>query len=177
MRRLLPAVLIALAAAAPARAEPLVITKTATVISDSLGYTVTPRSLPGAVVDYKVLYQNPLANLLKPVRNIVTEDVLPANVILSVADIAAGGKGPVEFLDGSLLGTGLLGSGLTYTFTSLGSTTDGIDFHNGTAWGYVPQPDAAGYDANVRAIRVSTATGVTFAPATQFQLRYRVKIR
>ncbi|RZK00601.1 MAG: hypothetical protein EOO76_12115 [Novosphingobium sp.] len=167
--------LLALVSTSPALADPLTITKTATVISDPLGYTATPRSLPGAVVDYKVLYVNPNANWLWPVRNIVSEDLLPANVILRVTDIATAGKGPVEFLDGSLLGTGLGGSGLSYTFTSLASTTDGIDFYNGTTWTYTPQPDAGGYDANVRGIRVRTTS--TFNTGTQFQLRFRVKIR
>lgn len=181
MRRLILALLalptLLALTASPALADPLTITKTATVISDPLGYTVTPRSLPGAVVDYKVLYLNPNANWLWPVRNIVMEDMLPANVILRVADIATAGKGPVEFLDGSLLGTGLGGSGLAYTFTSLASTTDGIDFYNGTTWTYTPTPDASGYDANVRGIRVRTNANTTFATGTQFQFRFRVKIR
>jgi hypothetical protein len=168
--------LLALGFAAPALADPLTVAKAATVITDPLGYTVTPRSLPGAVVDYKVVYQNPLANLFKPVRNIVTDDVLPTNVVLRVSDLAAAGKGPIEFLDGNLLGTGLLSSGLTYTFTSLANGADSLDFFNGTNWGYVPQPDAEGYDANVRAIRVNTGAA-TFATGTSFQLRYRVKIR
>lgn len=175
MRKLLLAIL-ALCCAAPAMADPLTITKTATVISDPLGVTLTPRSLPGAVVDYKVVYRNPGANWLTPVKNIVTDDVLPANVALKVSDLVTAGKGPLEFLDGSLLGLGLGGSGLTYTFTTLASTTDSIDFYNGTNWGYVPQPDADGYDANVRAIRISTGT-TTFAAGTAFQFRYRVKIR
>lgn len=175
MRGLFLAIL-ALCWAAPAMADPLTITKTATVISDPLGYTLTPRSLPGAVVDYKVLYQNPGANLFKPVKNIVTDDVLPANVVLKVSDLVTAGKGPLEFLDGSLLGLGLGGSGLTYAFTSLASQADSIDFSNGTSWGYVPQPDAQGYDANVRAIRISTGS-TTFAAGTSFQIRYRVKIK
>lgn len=175
MRRLiLP--LLALGFASPAAADNLTITKTAAVISDQLGYTLTPRSLPGATVDYKVLYLNPSANLLKPVKNIVTDDFLPANVILRVSDIAAAGKGPVEFLDGSLLGSGLGGSGLTYSFTALNNSGDSIDFFDGTAWGYVPVPDADGYDAKVRAIRISTGSA-TFVAGTQFQIRYRVKIR
>lgn len=176
MRGLFLFALLVLGLAAPAWADPLTITKSATVVSDPLGYTLTPRSLPGAVVDYKVLYQNPGANLFKPVKNIITDDALPANVILRVADLVTAGKGPLEFLDGSLLGLGLGGSGLVYTFTGLANQVDSIDFYNGTSWGYVPQPDAEGYDANVRAIRISTGTA-TFAAGTSFQIRYRVKIR
>lgn len=158
----------------PALADALAVTKTATVISDPLG-NAAPKSLPGAVVDYKVQFTNPLANATLPVRAIVVADMLPTNVILRVSDIATAGKGPVEFVDGSVLGSGLLGSGLTCPFVSLASTTDCIEFSNGTSWSYVPVADADGYDANVRAIRLSP--GTTFSTGGSFRLRYRVKIR
>lgn len=173
--RTLP-ILIAAAAtciAVPASAAPLTITKTSTTVSDPMGNLI-PRALPGAVVDYKILATNPLANLTSPVRNVVIVDQLPANLVLRVTDLVAG-KGPVEFADGNLLGTGLLASGLTYTFTSLGSTTDGIEFWNGTTWAYQPVPDASGYDANVRGVRVTL--GGTFSTLTSAQLRLRAKIR
>ena len=176
MTRALP-ILAALAVAlqpCAAHADALSVTKTAAVISDPVG-SLAPKSLPGAVVDYTVVFTNPLGNVTKPVRNIVVEDQLPANVILRVSDLAAAGKGPVEFLDGSLLGLGLLGSGLTCSFVSLSSTTDCVEFSDGASWSYVPVPDANGYDANVRGIRVKPLT--TFATAGSFQLRYRVKIR
>lgn len=165
-------VMVSALSAQPAAADALAFTKSAIVISDQLGST---RSIPGAVVEYKLLYTNPLANLFVPVRNIVTSDVLPANVVMRVSDLALAGKGPVEFADGNLLGTGLLGSGLSYSFTSLGSSSDGIEFFNGTTWAYQPQPDADGYDPNVRAIRITT-TG-QFVTTSSFQLRFRVKIR
>jgi hypothetical protein len=177
MRRLATAAALAAALLHPveASAADLAITKTATVVSDPVG-SAAPKSLPGAVVDYKVLFTNPLANVGKPVRNIVVEDQLPANVVLRVSDLAGAGKGPVEFLDGSVLGTGLFGSGLTCAFTSLSSTTDCIEFsRDGVTWTYTPVPDADGYDANVRAIRVRPLT--TFSTSGSFQLRYRVKIK
>jgi uncharacterized repeat protein (TIGR01451 family) len=158
--------------AATAAADTLGVTKTATVISDPVG-SVAPKSLPGAVVDYKVVFTNPATNALKPVNNVVVEDQLPANVILRVSDLAGAGKGPVEFLDGNILG--LFSSGLACSFVSLSSTSDCIEFSDGTSWTYVPVPDANGYDGNVRAIRLKPAT--TFNTAGSFQLRYRVKIR
>lgn len=172
MRRLL-ALCITLALAAPVGAAPLTITKTATAISDPLANTL-PRTIPGAVVDYKVLAVNPLANATTPVRSVVLTDPLPANMILRVSDLNAG-KGPVEFADGNLLGTGLLASGLSYTYSAAAPATDGLEFWNGATWTYQPVADANGYDVNVRAVRV-TLTG-TFTAATQFQLRYRMKIR
>jgi hypothetical protein len=164
--------LAGLAITAPAMADPLTITKTATVVSDTLGNLI-PRSMPGSVVDYRVTFTNPLANLGKPVRNMQMDDTLPDNVVLRVTDIATAGKGPIEFTDGGLLGLGA--SSLTCTFVSLSSTSDCIDFYDGTSWNYTPVPDANGYDANVRAIRVRPIT--TFATSGSFQLRYRVKIR
>lgn len=168
--------LFALVQPIPAQAAALTVTKTASVISDPLG-NAAPKSLPGAVVDYKVMFTNPLGNLLSPVRNILVTDVLPTNVSLRVSDLNGTGSGPVEFNDGSLLGLGLLGSGLTCAYTSLASTTDCIDFSSdgGTTWTYTPAPDANGYDPNVRAIRIKPLT--TFAAGGSFQLRYRVKIR
>jgi hypothetical protein len=160
--------------ATPALADPLGMTRSIAVVSDPVG-NLSPRALPGGTVDYKSLVTNPVGNLLKPVRNLVLSETLPANVVLRVTDLAASGKGPVEFADGNLLGTGLLASGLTYSFTSLGSTGDGLEFFDGTSWSYQPVPDADGYDAKVRAIRV-TLTG-SFSTATSFQLRYRARIR
>lgn len=176
MRRAIPGFAALCVAILPqtADADPLSVTKTALVVADQIS-TVAPKALPGATVDYRVLFTNPLGNALTPVRNISVEDVLPTRVVLRVADLAAAGKGPVEFVDGSLLGLGLLGSGLTCSFTAFASATDCIDFSDGTSWTYVPTPDANGYDARVRAIRVRPVS--TFATNGSFQIRYRVKIQ
>lgn len=173
MRSLLP-LLLALAMPAVAGADPLTITKTVTIVSDPLG-NAFPRSLPGSIVDYRTRATNPLANSLKTVTGIKLEEPLPADTILYVRDLAGAGKGPVEFADGSLLGTGLLSSGLTYSFVSLSATNDGLEFYDGNSWSYVPVPDAAGFDARVRAIRVTL--GSSFAATASFQLRFRAKIR
>jgi uncharacterized repeat protein (TIGR01451 family) len=171
MRKLL---LAAALLAAPAAADNLTVTKTATVVSDSVN-TLNYKALPGSQVDYRIIVTNPLGNALKPVKNIVIEDQLPSNVALRVSDLVSAGQGPVEFSDGVLLNLGLLGSGMTCTFTSLSSATDCIDFYDGTSWGYTPVPDADGYDANVRAIRVKPVT--TFTTGGSFQIRFRVRIR
>ena len=171
MRRLLLAAVLG-SIATPALADPLGVTKTATVVSDTMGNLI-PRSLPGSVVDYRITLTNPLGNLLKPVRAIVIEDELPPDMILRVADIGGNGSGPAQFTDGGILG--LLGSGLSYSFTNLADPNDGIDFSNGTSWSYTPVPDANGYDANVRAVRIKPTT--TFATGGSFQIRFRTKLR
>lgn len=170
MRRLL---LIALLVSAPALADPISVTKTVSAVSDPLG-NLLPRGVPGAVVDYKVSFANPATNTGQPVRNMVFEEQLPANVKLRVSDLGGAGSGPVIFTDGDVI-LGLGASGLTYTFSGLGSTADGIDFYDGSSWSYTPVPDADGYDVRVRAIRIKPVT--TFKTSGSFTLRYRAQIQ
>jgi hypothetical protein len=160
-----------LAVAAPALAVPLTITKSVTMISDPLG-SLVPRSVPGAIADYKTRADNPLGNVGRAVTDILMVENLPANVDLRVADLNPG-KGPVEFSDGAVLGLGA--SGLVYGYTSLTAPADALEFSSGTGWTYQPVADADGYDHNVRAIRVKLTQN--FATSTSFQLRYRVRIR
>lgn len=161
-----------LLAATAAGAADLTITKSSTLVSDDLSL-LNPRALPGAVVDYAITVRNP-----NPITTVVgTEviaDTIPPNVSLRVADYGLPGSGPVEFADGNLLGLGLLGTGLSMRWTALNSTTDGIEFSNGTGWTYVPVPDAAGYDPRVRAIRI-TLTGA-HTTGTSYRLRFRTRI-
>jgi len=171
MRRF--ALLLLAGLSTPALADPISATKSVTIISDPMGNLI-PRAIPGAVVDYSATLANPIANLGKTVRGIAFEDQLPANVILRVADVGASGSGPVAFTNGAIV-LGIGDSGLTYSFAGLGSTTDGIEFSNGTSWAYTPVPDANGYDANVRAIRIKPIT--TFKAGGSFTVRFRVKLR
>lgn len=160
-----------------AAAADLSIIKTSSVVADNVN-TLNPRALPGATIDYAINVTNPLINGVVPVKvvqAVTIVDAIPANTALRVADYGAPGKGPVEFADGSLLGTGLLSSGVGYAFTTLASASDGLDFStDGVNWTYVPAPDANGYDAKVRAIRIRL-TG-TQGPGTVFRLRFRVKL-
>ena len=75
---------------------------------------------------------------------------------ISSSETVSGGSrrtvsGPVAFSNGSLT------SGLTYTFTSLASTTDDVAFSNdnGTTWTYTPVPNANGVDPNVTNLRIN----------------------
>jgi hypothetical protein len=95
---------------------------------------------------------------------------------LYVGDVGGVGSGPVAFANGAPT------SGLSYTFTSLSSTTDSVAFSNngGATYTYTPVPDANGYDSSVTHIRV-TPTG-TFAGASSgsnpnFQLQMRMQVR
>lgn len=164
---------VAALTATPALADQITVAKSAAVVSDPLG-NLFPRSLPGSVVDYTITLTNPIGNAGKPVRNMIFEDAIPANTILRVSDLGGASSGPVVFTNGAIV-LGIGDSGLTYTFGGLGDQTDGIDFYNGTTWTYTPVPDANGYDANVRAIRIKPIT--TFKTSGSFTLRFRVKVR
>ena len=175
-RRVAAAALAGLLLAWPATlgAASLVVTKTATVVADGVN-AANPKALPGALVDYALTVTNPAGNALATVAGVTVVDPLPAAVKLRVIGLD-GNAGPIEFADGNLLGLGLLGSGLALSFVSLASTADGVDFStDGIDWTYVPVPDAAGFDARVRAIRVRLAGSQT--AASGFRLRYRVAVR
>jgi hypothetical protein len=174
MQRLLFLLMFAFAllCGAPALADQITVAKTVTVVSDPLNNLI-PRGVPGAVIDYTVTLSNPVTNAGQPVRNMVFEEQLPVNVKLRVSDLTGAGTGPVAFVDGIAI-AGIGNSGLTYTFTSLSSTTDGIDFYDGTSWTYTPVPDSNGYDARIRAIRIKPVT--TFKTSGSFTLRYRAQI-
>ena len=166
-------ILMLLGVATPAAAASLAIVKSTTLIDDPVD-TITPRAIPGATVDYALLVTNPLGNLLTPVRAVVIADPIPTSLKLRVADYATG-TGPVQFTDGGLLNLGLLNGGLTYTYGGLASTTDGLEFYDGTSWAYQPHDDGSGYDPAVRGVRVTLA-GTQIAGGS-FRLRYRVRVR
>lgn len=160
---------------APAAAAPLLVTKSNAVVADQVN-ALNPKAIPNATVDYAIRVDNPNTILsAQAIAAVFIQDTIPANVVLRIADYGAGGSGPVEFIDGNLLGLGLLGSGLNYGFTNLASTTDGLEFFDGVSWTYTPAPDGQGYDARVRAIRVKL-TGTQTA-SSAFRLRFRVRVK
>lgn len=173
LRWTLPA--FALLAATSAAAAALTVVKAMTVVSDPQS-NLFPRAVPGAVVDYTVTVSNPLANALTTVAGVRFVDPVPPQTALQISDLGASGSGPVEFLDGSLLGTGLLGSNLSYTFKGLADETDSVDFSsdNGATWTYHPTDKGGGYDPVVNRIRVRL-TG-NQAAGSSFRLRFRVRL-
>ncbi|MDH5535071.1 MAG: right-handed parallel beta-helix repeat-containing protein, partial [Betaproteobacteria bacterium] len=156
---------------------PPTITKLSTVISDPYNSTSAPKAIPGAVVEYTLLVSNP--GVPMTTDSVVITDVIPPNTSLCVNATCGAGASPVVFVQGTPT------SGLTYTFTSLGSTTDDVSFSSiaaPTTFNYTPVPAAAtGCDANVAAIRINPkgtfADGTGPGPDPSFQLRIRVCIR
>jgi hypothetical protein len=148
--------------------------KTVAMLKDPINGTVNPKAIPGADVMYSMVITNNGGGTADA-NSIVMTDSIPNYTKLYVKDIGSTGSGPILFTDGTP------SSGLTYTFTSLSSTTDSVSFSNngGSTWTYIPVPDANGYDNNVTNIKVvlngtmNTASG-TGTP--NFTLQFRVGI-
>jgi len=109
---------------------------------------------------------------------LIIDEQIPATTSLYVADF--NGAGPAEFIQGAT------NSGLTYSFASLAAANDDLDFSSdtdssdGITYGYVPQPDAEGFDANVTYIRFMPKGTLNPASGTrqpEFKFRYKVKVQ
>lgn len=154
----------------------LSVAQAVTTFSDPLAGTSNAKSIPAARKRYTVSVRD-AGNARAIDSNTVAVVVpVPANTRLYVRDLGATGSGPVQFLNGTPA------SGLTYTYVSLASTTDDLDFSNngGSTWTYVPTPDANGVDGAVTHLRVrpkgQPACTATATPGN-FELRFDVAIR
>ncbi len=152
----------------------ITVLKTVSVYSDPVNGTTNPKFIPGAIAQYTII----VANSGGPADNnsTVITDPIPANTALYVNDIGSVGSGPVLFTQGASSST------LTYTFTSLSSSADNLDFSNngGTSWTYSPTAGANGCDPAVTNIRVkpqSTFYGSAVTPNPSFQLTFQVCVQ
>lgn len=147
--------------------------KTVSPTSDPYNGTSNPKNIPGAEILYNLRVTNSGSGIVDSNKLIIT-DPIPANTELYVGDLGAVGSGPIVFMQGTPT------SNLTFTYTSLGSTTDDVDFSNngGATWTYVP---TAPYDSNVNLIRLnpkgSMAGSTVLNPNPYFELRFRVRIK
>jgi hypothetical protein len=142
----------------------LAVTKTSVPYSDPVNGTTSPKLIPGAVAEYTISATSPSAYTVTN-NTIVVTDATPANMELVVN--TAGG--PAAFTAGS--------SGLTYTFTNLGSTTDRIDFSNngGVSWTYTPVANGNGTDPTVTHVRLRPGGTMAASSTFSFKVRYRIK--
>ena len=153
----------------------LVILKTVSTFSDPVNNTTNPKSIPGAIKQYTITVTNQ-GNGTSDANSIKVSDPIPVQGELVVTNIGGAGSGPVLFTDGSPT------SGLTYTFTSLASATDSLDFSNngGTTWTYTPTANGNGTDPAVTTIRVSptgTFAAMIGATAPSFTLQFRMRVK
>jgi hypothetical protein len=128
---------------------PLTMVKASQASTDPVNGTTNPKLIPGARAAYTVTVANP-NSFATTADSIVILDSTPANLSLYVSHISGTSGGPIRFQNGAT------SSGLTYTFTSLASTTDDVDFSNdgGATWTYVPTANGQGVDPAVNRIRI-----------------------
>lgn len=130
----------------------LQLTKVSQTLSDPINGTVDPKAIPGAYIRYTIALVN---QGIGPVDadSLVITDPLPAGTALYV-DTSSGD--PIAFIDGTTP------SGLTYNFAT--DVTFSNQVGGGAPYNYIPNPDAAGFDAAITDVRVAP-TGVMNAAA------------
>ncbi len=149
----------------------LVNAKGVAVFSDPINATTNPKHIPGALTDYTIRISNEGQGSVDE-DDVFVSDAIPTNTTLFVGDLAGAGSGPVAFAQGTPT------SGLSWTFTSLGSSTDDLEFSDdgGGTWTYAP---TAPFDAGVTHIRMNPKgrmQGDTGAGDPYFELRFRVRV-
>jgi hypothetical protein len=150
------------------------VTKSSAVISDPVNGLASPKNIPGAVLQYSILVSN--EGVVSPDLNTVRiVDPVPANVELFVGDISGSGSGPIQFVNSAPSST------LTYSFASLASITDDLEFSKdgGVTWAALVV-NLGGYDAAVTHIRVSpkgTMALPSGAGNPGFELRFRARVK
>jgi hypothetical protein len=150
-------------------APSLQVQKTSAALSDPFNGGSNPKSIPGAFHVYTVRVTNQGAGTVDN-TTIQIVDAIPANTVMCGLTAI-----PVTFANG------LPSSGLTFTYTALGSTTDDLDFSSaasGTNWGYAP-PTGSDCDSNIRRIRArprGIMAGAAASGAPSFEISFRVRV-
>jgi parallel beta-helix repeat protein len=151
------------------------IVSSSTTISDPVNNATNPKAIPGGVLLFTATITNSY-QACNDADSFVYTNPIPANTKLYVGNLGGAGSGPISFTDGAT------SSAVTYTFTSLSSTTDDLSFSNdsGATWTYVPTLDADSCDANVTNLRINPKG--TFAksacgnnPSCVFEYRLHLK--
>lgn len=155
-------------------AADLILVKNAAILTDPVNGASNPKAIPGAVASYTITVNNQ-GGRPADLDSTVISDTIPSDSSLMVSDIGGAGSGPLIFSDGSPT------SGLSYTFGSLASTTDDLEFSSdgGATFVYTPTPDGNGVDASVTDIRINPK-GV-FLPSSGagnpgFNIVFRVRV-
>jgi uncharacterized repeat protein (TIGR01451 family) len=138
----------------------LSVTKTSAPWSDPQNGTTNPKLVPGADLIYTLTVANSNTSPID-LSTAVLSDVLPANVTFYNGDIDDGGPLTTNFSFNA--GS----SGLTFGAGNLTYSNN-----SGSTYTYTP---AAGYDANVNALRF--APQGTMAANTSFSIQFRARIK
>ena len=141
------------------------VTKISSVLSDPVNGSTNPKAIPGALVEYLITVSNTGGGATDADSVIVLDDS-PADAKICLISAAGG---PVIY-SGS-------GTGLTYTFASIGSTADDLEFSNddGTTFAYTPVADADGCDTNVTDFRLNPSGAMNGGTSFTLRVRYLVE--
>jgi len=153
----------------------LLMMKSATTLEYPYNGTTNPKAIPVAIKSYVVKVANTGSGPVE-IDTVLIFDSIPANMALGVVDYDGANPGPIAFVDGSTA------SGLSYTFTSLGSSTDDVEFSNddGSTWTYTPVDSGDGTDPAVTHIRVNPKgifAGSTAGADPSFQMLFKTVIQ
>jgi len=142
----------------------LMVLKSSQVLSDPTG-SANPKRIPNAVVLYQITVTNSGPGAVDA-GTLVISDPVPANSSMYVGTTPGD---PVVFTNGTPA------SGLSFTYATHVSYSS---VGPGGPWLYIPVPDANGFDAAVRAVRI--APGGTMSAAgsgnPSFNIQFRVRI-
>jgi uncharacterized repeat protein (TIGR01451 family) len=143
----------------------LTVVKTSTVESDPINLATNPKRIPNAVVRYDITVTNSGPGTIDA-GTLALTDPIPANSSMYVSTSSGN---PVVFSNGTTP------SGLTFTYaTSVSYSSTGAS----GPWTYTPVPDANGFDAAVRAVRIAPS-GVMSAAGSgnpSFTIQFRVRV-
>jgi len=155
------------------------IVKTVQTTYDPVSLASSPKAIPGAYLNYTITTTNSGAGTVDTDSTIIT-DLFPAATDLFVGDISGGGSGPVAFVDGATSST------LSYSFTSLDSATDDVDFSDddGVTWTYYHDSDFSAidvdeFDSTVTNIRVNPKGQLAASAGSDpdFAVTFRVRLQ
>ncbi len=153
----------------------ILVLKSAQTFSDPINGTTNPKAIPGASVIYTIGVTNQGGGSADTDTTMIT-DAVPVNTSLFVGNLDGSGS-PVQFIDG------VTASGLNYTFTSLASTTDDVEFSNndGASYTYNPGPDADadGFNSSVTHLRLKLKgafNGASGGNNPSFEIKFKVRV-
>ena len=152
----------------------ILVSKVVRTVEDPVNGTLNPKAIPGSRVEYTISVANQGAGTVDDDATVIIDEIA-ADLCFRVVDAGPAGSGPVDFRDGTPA------SGLTYTYTSLGSTTDDIDFSNdgGLTFNYTPVANGTGCDPAVTDMRVNpkgVLTADTGGGSPGFELVFYAKV-
>ncbi len=145
----------------------LSVTKISSVISDPVNGTTNPKAIPGALVEYLITVSNTGPGATDADSVVVTDDG-PADAKICLISV---GSGPVIFSEPGA------STGLTYSFSSIGSGTDDLEFSDtdGSNYGYTPSADTDGCDSAVTDFRLSPSGAMLGNSTFTLRVRYIVE--